>query len=98
MHKYTKMRYTEPIYSNRLKKKIKQINKTQARKLYEAGETVYLLPCFCNIDGVWMSLCPINKEHAVWYGQTFDDDVWSFTNYNCCAELGKYPIFFKELN
>lgn len=31
------MRYPEPIFSNSLKKRIKQINKTQARKLYEAG-------------------------------------------------------------
>lgn len=43
------MRYPEPIFSNSLKKRIKQINKTQARKLYEAGETVYLLPCLCSV-------------------------------------------------
>lgn len=91
------MRYPEPIYSNSLKKRIKQINKTQARKHYEAGETIYLLPCDCNIDGVWVSLCPINKANAVWYGQTFEDDVNSFITYNCCNELGKYPIFSIEL-
>lgn len=92
------LRYPNPIYSNSLKKKIKQINKTQARKLYEAGETVYLLPCFCSVDGVWVSPYPIDKEHAVWWGDSFESDVLSFTNYNCCAELGKYPIFFKVIN
>lgn len=91
------LRYPNPIYSNSLKKKIKQINKTQARKLYEAGETVYLLPCLCRVDGVWVSPYPIDKEHAVWWGDSFDSDVLSFTNYNCCSELGKYPIFFKEV-
>lgn len=91
------MRYSQPIYSNCLKKKIKQINKAQARKLYEAGETVYLLPCLCNVDGVWITPCPINKANAVWWNETFDGDVMSFANYNCCSELGKYPIFFKEI-
>lgn len=91
------MRYKQPLYSNCLKKRIQQINKTQARKLYETGETVYLLPCLCNIDGVWISPYPINKANAVWCNETFDGNVMSFTNYNCCAELGKYPIFFKEI-
>lgn len=91
------LRYSNPIYSNSLKKKIKQINKTQARKLYEAGETVYLLPCLCSVDGVWVTPYRIDKEHAVWWGDSFDSDVLSFTNYNCCSELGKYPIFFKEV-
>ena len=92
------LRYPNPVYSTRLQKRIKQINKTQAKKVYEAGETVYLLPCFCNIDGIWMSLCPINKANAVWWGDSFESDVLSFTYYNCCAELGKYPIFFKEVS
>lgn len=92
------MRYPEPIFSHSLKKRIKQINKTQARKLYEAGETVYLLPCLCNVDGVRVTPYPIDKAHAVWWNETFDGDVLSFTNYNCCAELGKYPIFFKIIN
>lgn len=91
------MRYPDIIYSNFLKKKIKQINKTSAKKLYEAGETIYLLPCLCNVDGVWVTPYPISKENAVWWGQTFEDDVLSFTNYNCCSELGRYPIFFKEV-
>lgn len=55
------LRYPNPIFCNSLKKKIKQINKTQARKLYEAGETVYLLPCLCSVDGVWVSPYPIDK-------------------------------------
>lgn len=91
------LRYPNPIYSNSLNKKIKQINKTQARKLYEAGETVYLLPCLCSVDGIWGSPYPIDKEHVVWWGDSFDSDVLSFTNYNCCPELGKYPIFFRVI-
>lgn len=91
------LRYPNPIFCNSLKKKIKQINKTQARKLYEAGETVYLLPCLCRVDGVWVSPYPIDKEHAVWWGDSFESDVLSFTNYNCCPELGKYPIFFRVI-
>lgn len=91
------MRYPDIIYSNCLKKKIKQINKTSANKLYEAGDTIYLLPCLCNVDGVWVTPCPISKESAVWWGQTFEDDILSFTNYNCCSELGRNPIFFKEV-
>lgn len=44
------LRYPNPIFCNSLKKKIKQINKTQARKLYEAGKQFICFPAFAG----WM--------------------------------------------
>lgn len=88
------MRYTDPIYSRRLGKSIKQVNKTSANKAYDAGTTVYLLPALCAIDNHWISFCRLNKENKAWSGVTFNSEVAEYTFYNCCSELGKYPIFF----
>lgn len=43
------------------------------------------------------NLYPISESIDGWWGDSFDSDVLSFTNYNCCPELGKYPIFFRVI-
>lgn len=91
------MRYPDPIFSRRLGKRIQQVTKASARKAYEAGLTVYLLPSKCAIDNYWVSFCPLNKASQAWAGQTFEHDVCDYMHYNCCSELGYYPIYFLEL-
>lgn len=41
-----------------------QINKLKAERLFNAGKTVYLLPCLCSPNSYRVSLCPINIEHC----------------------------------
>ena len=69
-----------------------KINKLKAERLFNAGKTVYLLPCLCRPDSYGVSLCPINIEHC--YDNSFKNIVNDFTYYSCCNELGRYPVFF----
>lgn len=74
-----------------------QINKLKAERLFNAGKTVYLLPCLCSPDSYLVSLCPINIEHC--YDNSFKNIVNDFTYYSCCNELGRYPVtLFGKMN
>lgn len=91
------MRYPDPIFSHRFNKWFKQVSKTTARKAYGNGKTVYLLPSNCVFDNFWVYPCPISTESKVWNGMTFDYQVAEYKFYNCCADLGKYPLYFIEV-
>lgn len=92
------MRHGE-FYDERLKCRVRQINKTRARKLYDQGKTIYLQSCKMVFNSMWQSACPINKERESWgeKGETFDSVVDAFTYFNCDNERGKYPCFFVEV-
>lgn len=77
-------------------KKVKQVNKTTARKAYDNGKTIYLQSCNMLINNMWQSPCPIKKEGDAW-DRTFDQNVNEYQYYNCDAERGKYPLFFIEV-
>lgn len=86
------MRYKESFYSRIAGGCILQVSSPTARKAYEAGKTVYLLPANCHPDNsAWVSLCPVSKDYIA---ESFKYVVNSYKHYNCCTELGKYPIFF----
>jgi len=80
------------IRENRTGKIFKQINKTMARKLYNDGRTINLIPCKCGINGIWVNLCQVNNSE----GQNFDSMLNSYYYYNCIPELGLYPHYFIE--
>lgn len=77
-------------------KTVKQVNKSTAEKLFNQGETLFLLPCNMRVNNMWQSPCPMNKEQSSW-GDTFKSMVNSFRYYNCDKERGLYPIFFAEV-
>lgn len=88
------MRY-DYVYSHSLKKTLKQLTKTQARKQYENGATIYLLASNMTIDNPWQGLCPIHKDSGVAImNPTFDNMVSDFKYYNCDNERGKYVQYF----
>ena len=89
------MKYGE-FYDERLKCRVRQINKIRARKLYEQGVTIYLQSCKMVFKSMWQSACPISKDRASW-GETFDTVVNAYTYYNCDNERGKYPCFFVKV-
>lgn len=72
---------------------MKQINKAQARKLYEARKPFTMTPCKCRVNGPFTFL--MKPEWVDEYGN-FDQMVNSFTYYNCNAETGRYPHFYVE--
>ena len=71
---------------------IKRVNKTVARKAFDAGADVYLLPHKVRFDNMWVSPSKIKKARN---GDTFEKYVNAYIYYNCqYKELGTYPSFF----
>ena len=73
--------------------KYTRINKTRARKLFDQGLTIHLVPCkvLCNYGNMWVIPIPIEKS---WY-EDFDRAVNNFVYYNCQhTELGLYPAYY----
>ena len=70
-----------------------KINKKEARKLHEAGDSVYLLPSKANINSVWWEPAELDKE------QDFDKFCNQYHYYNCnFFETGKQIAFYKKEN
>lgn len=79
----------------------RQVNKPTARKMYNKGYDVALLPCKVSLrrlsdtyDYEWIQLVTINikdSEHEV---NKFDRTVLHYEGYNCNAELGYYAHYY----
>ena len=61
-----------------------KINKTQARKEYNSGKDVYLLPSKAAPGSIWIQPLRINNS----CGRDFDTLVNEFSIYNCTKETG----------
>ena len=71
-----------------------RINKSAARKLYNAGKEFLIIPCKCRPGGAWLTGFTVNSNNSA---VSFDSYINEFTYYNCNNELGKYPAFYKEV-
>ena len=68
-----------------------RINKSKARKLYNLGRPIVVLPCKANPNSPWFSNSTVSKES----GRDFDTLVNEFIYYNCnTSELGRRPAFY----
>lgn len=68
-----------------------RINKPEARKLYNLGRPIKILPCKANLNSPWFSNSMFSKKS----GRDFDALVNEFTYYNCnTSELGRRPSFY----
>lgn len=68
-----------------------RINKPEARKLYNLGRPITVLPCKANPNSPWFSNSTVSKES----GKDFDPLVNEFIFYNCnTSELGRRPAFY----
>ena len=71
---------------------IQRVNKTTARKAYEAGKRVYAYPCNVNPESCWYAPCLwLEKEENDW-----DKAINYFIYYNCNKEVGKYLAYYIE--
>lgn len=70
-----------------------RINKSEARRLYNSGRPVKILPCKANPkDSPWFSNSTISKEST---GRDFDAAINEFAYCYCnTSELGRYPAFY----
>ena len=69
----------------------KRVDKRVARKLFDGGGIVYLVPCRANPCSDWVGLISIRKESA-----GFDTVINEFEYYNCNTELGKRAAYYVE--
>lgn len=80
----------------------RRISKPAARKAYQAGETVYIIPCKMRPDNMYMpamaiSCKPSQDKSTVEIpscAATFDSRVNAFEYYNCSPETGNYTAFY----
>ena len=69
-----------------------RINKREARKLYNLGRTITVLPCKANPNSPWFSNSTVSKEST---DKDCDALVNEFTYYKCTSsELGRRPAFY----
>ena len=75
---------------------MKKVNKTTARKMYNNGVTIYLLPSNVGLNSVWVSPCPVNNidNNAIYSPRSFDAVINEFEYYNCNNELGRYTHYY----
>lgn len=74
---------------------VKQVNKTVAKRLYNAGHEIYLLACNLNPHSAWNNIYTANVDIR---GLQFDTMLNQFTYYNCGSQLGYYPRFYAATN
>ena len=80
----------------------RRISKPAARKAYQSGETVYIIPCKLSPANVYMpamaiSCKPSQDETPVnmpGCAATFEKRVNAFEYYNCSPETGNYTAFY----
>lgn len=80
----------------------KRITKPNARKMYNSGITIRLLPCKVGesvLTGVpndfdWIKPVEISMFTSTDEINKFDRAVANYTYYNCNADLGYYPHYF----
>lgn len=78
----------------------KKVNKAIARKIYNHGLPVYLVPCKCRFvdpesdEKSWVTPLKISLLECEEEMNKFDRTVNSFEYYNCNAELGYYSAYY----
>lgn len=68
------------------------MNVTSARKSFENGQTVYLLPNKVRLDNAWIKPFAIDDSQ----GRTFDKVVNDYKYYNCNSETGNNVAYYIE--
>jgi hypothetical protein len=78
----------------------KRINKREARKIWNNGGELKVVPCKANINSLWFTglMFSKNEPGRVENDETdFDKFIDYFTVYNCCNELGRYAAYYIEV-
>lgn len=75
-------------------KQVKQINKTEAKKVYDQGHDLYLNACNMMLNNSWTSPMLLNNGSS----EKFETMVNEYEYYNCCSERGKYANYFINVN
>lgn len=74
---------------------MKKVNKTQARKLFNKGVTLFLLPSKVGFNNCWISPYRLNINECE-NEKDFDKIVNAYSYYNCNTDLGKIISYYVE--
>ena len=69
-----------------------KINKRTAKKLFEVGETIYMLPNKVRKNNPWILPHAINR--LCYGGDSFESIVNAYRYYSCNMELGNTVKFY----
>lgn len=75
----------------------KKVDKRTARKLYNEGQTIMLVPCKVNPKNMWGIGHYFSNKDGDGFETDFDKVVSYYSYYNCqYNELGKYCAYYVE--
>ena len=81
---------------------MEKINKSKARKLYNSGKTIAVLPSKMPVNNVWMNPMFMTKENIEsnphFDGSNFDQIINSYEYYNCNNQLGKVCAYYQVID
>lgn len=77
--------------------KLERVDKRVARRLFDEGMTIQLLPCKVGHGSMWI-ISPYftSKANIQDDTTTFDSLVDNFEYYNCCNEIGRYAAYYVQ--
>lgn len=84
-----------------------RVNRKQAKRVYNEGKPVYLLPCKMRLENPWFNPCRVQKEEIntisndgfntiIARNREFETIENCFIYYNCNPETGKYAAWYIE--
>lgn len=72
-----------------------RVDKRIARKLYNEGRDIYVVPNKVRIDNSWGLTADVQRDYEGCQDRTFDQIINEFIFYNCgYAETGRYPAYY----
>ena len=71
-----------------------RVNKQKAKRLYNQGESVTIIPCNVPLLNLWIGGYTFNIQQTE--HREFDKIINSFMFYNCSYQLGRYPAYYVE--
>ena len=83
-----------------------RVNKTRARKFYNKGKTLFIVPCkiYPDFSAYWIKPFELtytadmqqrDQEYpSIAFEHTFDSRINNFEYYNCIPEVGNYTAFY----
>lgn len=87
----------EKFFDHKLSCIMVQINKTSAKKFFEAGKEIFLQSSNMPFNSFWQSAYNVTKGKTS-YTEDFDMMVNEYTYYNCDSQRGKYIHFYIREN
>lgn len=72
----------------------KQIQHRTAKKLYNEGKTLFLLPCKVSFQNIWIQPFELSNNN----NNSWKNVINLYEYYNCNNELGKYTHFYVQLD